>query len=95
MNDAGNWMSNKEALKNLVVDYYPCIFSKEEDVGDVHYLRSCFPMLEDDQQQELAREYEPDEIWRALRKLGPSKLLGPDGFPALFFQKTWESTGPH
>lgn len=35
-----------------------------------------------------------DEVWRALRKMAPSKATGPDGYPALFFQRTWGIIGP-
>ncbi|KAA3467671.1 reverse transcriptase [Gossypium australe] len=34
-----------------------------------------------------------EEIHQALKGMGPTKVLGWDGFPALFFQKYWHIVG--
>ncbi len=38
----------------------------------------------------LDAPFSEDEIKRAVFDLGPDKAPGPDGFPLLFFQKSWE-----
>lgn len=35
----------------------------------------------------LTSTYSEEEIWQALKDMGPAKASGEDGFPALFFQK--------
>lgn len=41
----------------------------------------------------LCREYTNDEIRTALFQMGPTKALGPDGFPTFFLSKTLGPTG--
>lgn len=45
LNDAGQWISNREDLKRLVVDYYTRLFAEEADARNIHYLRGFFPEL--------------------------------------------------
>lgn len=51
-------------------------------------------MLDEEHKWELEKEYESDEIWRALRSMGSLKPPGPDGFPASFLQRTCGVIGP-
>ena len=43
--------------------------------------------------QILDREFEIEEIKEATFQLGSWKALGPDGIPAMLFQKCWETMG--
>jgi hypothetical protein len=40
---------------------------------------------------QLCKEFMDQEIADALFQMGPLKALGPDGFPARFFQRHWET----
>lgn len=40
--------------------------------------------------EELKKPFTKEEILKALLDLNPNKAPGPDGYPALFFQKEWE-----
>lgn len=41
----------------------------------------------------LTKPYSEEEVKRALFQMFPTKALGPDGFPAHFFQKQWHLCG--
>ena len=43
--------------------------------------------------QLLIAKYKEEEIIEALNNIGPTKASGPDGFPAIFFQKFWHIVG--
>lgn len=43
--------------------------------------------------QLLSAEYKKKEIVEALNSIGPTKASGPDGFPAIFYQKFWHIIG--
>lgn len=41
----------------------------------------------------LLKPFSVEEIGTALHNMAPLKALGPDGFPACFFQSNWEILG--
>lgn len=94
MDRNGTWISEKECLKNLAVTYYKDLFSAESPLAEVDFLRGCFPLIKPVQKLELEKEISWEEVWNALKKMGPLKAPGPNGFPAIFFQRTWNAMVP-
>ncbi|KAA3489692.1 reverse transcriptase [Gossypium australe] len=43
--------------------------------------------------EDLLAPFSEDEVLTALKGMGPTKAPGPDGFPAIFFQKYWHIVG--
>src|SRR4051812_47884005 len=41
----------------------------------------------------MARRVSEEETLRALRKMGSYKAPGPDGYPAIFYKRTWNVRG--
>lgn len=81
-------------MKNLVLNYYMDLFSAETAPERYEMKLGRFPPLRIDQHLELEKDYTTEEIWEALKRMGPLKAPGLDGFPALFFQRTWHTTRP-
>lgn len=38
---------------------------------------------------QLIKEFQPSEVFQALKQMYPLKVLGPDGMPPLFYQHFW------
>ena len=58
------------------------------DPGDL--INLIDPKISDSMNEDLCRDFTPEEISDALFQMRPLKAPGPDGFPARFFQRHWE-----
>ncbi|MCH81648.1 putative ribonuclease H protein, partial [Trifolium medium] len=52
-----------------------------------------YPALEENIMSDLAAPHNNDEIKHAVFSMSPWKAPGPDGFPAGFYQKSWDIVG--
>lgn len=43
---------------------------------------------------DLLREFREEEMWQALRQMYPTKSLGPDCMPFIFYQRYWDVVSP-
>ena len=44
--------------------------------------------------EDLLRNFEKDEVWRALKQMHPTKSLGLGGMSPIFYQRYWDVVGP-
>lgn len=51
------------------------------------------PQLSTDHLEILHKDVDAHEIRRAIFQLGGLKAPGPDGIPAIFYQKAWDIVG--
>lgn len=88
MNVKGVWVKNKKELKGSAIDFYSSLFLAKQTPDRLEFIRGKFPPITDDQRHELEMEVSSNEVWRALKSMGPWKSPGPNGFPLGFFQRT-------
>lgn len=79
------WVKDKEELKGLTVSFYKNLFSAEQASGGVAFVMGKFLPINNDQSNGLEMKFSSDEVWRALKGMGPQKSPGPYGFPPAFF----------
>jgi len=56
-------------------------------------LQSMFPKVTEEMNAWLLHQFSEDEVTAALFQINPFKSPGPDGFPAIFYQKNWDTVG--
>ncbi|KAI5350425.1 hypothetical protein L3X38_003316 [Prunus dulcis] len=81
----GDWISRKEGLKALAVEYFHWLFL--DDVVDIirSPLPSLFPHTPEADLAAINKEVTEKEVQDALFAIGPYKTPGPDGYSAIFF----------
>lgn len=86
--DDGEWIHDKELVKNQIVTYFSNLFT-EEGEGEIFNIPSdVFPELAQHDWDSLNVPFTKCDIDMVVKRMGSLKAPGPDGFQALFFQKT-------
>lgn len=81
----GTFVEIESNIEDLARTFFHDLFSTE-GVGDMEHLVSGIEAsISPEDNRSLVKEFF-DEIFNALRDMGPNKVSGFDGFPALFFR---------
>lgn len=92
--NAGNWVTDKENLKDMGFEFFRNLYAKEDHPNARNFpLRNVFPKLNSASLYSLNSNITSQEIKDAVFSMGALKALGPDGYHAMFFQSHWEVIG--
>ena len=93
-NDENQWVSEAHELEELAVNYFKKLYSLEDVDTDTHGLseRKLVSLTSQDYTI-LNKAFSAEEVEKAVRDMGSFKAPGPDGFPAIFYQRCWETVG--
>ncbi|XP_021833608.1 uncharacterized protein LOC110773399 [Prunus avium] len=85
------WLKeDKHGMKQIVVNYFVELFSDSGIIGDYNLTPQLFPSLEEADLDGLSTTVSDEEINHSLFSIGGLKTPGPDGFPAIFYQRFWD-----
>ncbi|KMT18014.1 hypothetical protein BVRB_2g032080 [Beta vulgaris subsp. vulgaris] len=99
-NKEGRWITDNKGIQDVMLDFFGNIFrvnegSIEKDQSNEPFqLNAPLPQISLQQAHELQERVSSHEIRQAVMQMSPLKAPGPDGVPAIFYQKHWNSVGP-
>ena len=89
----GSCAESDEEVKEVVTDYFAQLFTTEQPDRLQDVLENIPTRVTAEMNNTLMRAFSADEIFEALKTMGPTKSLDPDSFNALFFQRYWAIVG--
>lgn len=88
----GTWVEEKN-LRDYVAAQYKELFTSQGVNRLQEIMDKVQPRLTPLMNESLCAPYTDEEILEALKGIGDLKAPGPDGMPAIFFKKFWDTVG--
>ena len=89
----GSWIHSRDNIANYFAHHFAEVFqsSSPQVPPDLEGLIS--PCISANENFELTRILNAEEIKKVVWDMNPLKAPGPDGFPGLFFRRYWDIVG--
>ncbi|GMI89666.1 hypothetical protein HRI_002635900 [Hibiscus trionum] len=93
LDDTETRRDSDHEMAEVARGYFHNLFSSQgiKDPGKI--LQGIVSCTTSEMNQVLCAEFEPSEVYQALKTMNPLKAAGNDGFGALFYQKLWDLVG--
>lgn len=91
---SGQWTYDEINIKNMILNHFRHIYSKEDRPSNLSPLPKGFPRIQESDLTRICRPVNEAEIKKAVFSFSPWKTPGPDGLQAGFFQKFWNQISP-
>jgi hypothetical protein len=82
---------DKKEIEGMACKFFQDLYGADPAVQPEELLQLIQPQITPEMNGLLCREFTKEEISDALFQIGPLKALGPDDFPARFFQRNWDT----
>ncbi|XP_062013995.1 uncharacterized protein LOC133730414 [Rosa rugosa] len=93
LGEDNRWRSNVEEIGNVFVSYFRNLFTTGGGVMNEQIFETVHSRVPAELMDQLNQPFTSGEIEAALKSMNPTKSPGPDGLPAVFYQKFWGIVG--
>lgn len=91
--ESGAWVCEHEEITGEAVEYFSNLFTTMSPHSIDVALAGMDTRVYEEMNQGLSKDFDHEEVKRAVFQMNPSKAPGPDGMNANFFQKHWHIVG--
>jgi hypothetical protein len=89
--DDGQVTREKSEMEAMASQFFQDLYTTDQTVNSQDLIQLFEQKNSEGTNGDLCRDYLDEEISDVLFLIGPIKVPGPDGFPARFFQKKWDT----